>query len=53
MTEYPSSHFFGLGIKTERERILKILQVFRATACQCETCELINRISDVVKNREV
>jgi len=53
MTEYPSSHFFALGIKTERERILKILEVFMATACQCETCKLFVRISDVVKNQEV
>lgn len=39
----------GVGIKQERERVLKIAQGFATTLCKCDSCNTAKAIAEEIK----
>ena len=40
---------FEQGVKTERNRILEIVNSYQPAACRCDTCVLLRNIEDEIK----
>ena len=43
---------FQQGEKTERNRILEIVNSYQPAACRCDTCVLLRNIEDEIKGEQ-